>query len=61
MLNNSYKFFARQIDTSNVYNPKPKTPIERLGADIDDMYHERHRNQRRRLTRRNINSRRRSR
>lgn len=61
MLNNSYKFFARQIDTSKVYNPKPKIPIERLGSDMADMYHERHRNQRRRLTRRNINSRRRSR
>lgn len=61
MLNNSYKFFARQIDTSNVYNAKPKLPMERLGVDIDGMYHERHRNQRRRLTRRNINSRRRGR
>lgn len=61
MLNNSYKFFARQIDTSKIYNPKPKLPMERLVSDMDGMYYERHRNQRRRLTRRNINSRRRSR
>ena len=61
MLNNSYKFFARQIDTSNVYNAEPKLPMERLVSDTDGMYHERHRNQRRRLTRRNINSRRRGR
>lgn len=61
MLNNSYKFFARQIDTSKIYNPEPKLPMERLVSDMDSMYHERHRNQRRRLTRRNINSRRRGR
>lgn len=61
MLNNSYKFFARQIDTSKVYNAETKLPMERLVSDMDSMYHERHRNQRRRLTRRNINSRRRSR
>ena len=61
MLNNTYKFFARQTDTSNIYNPEPKILMERLVNDTSDMYHERHRNQRRRITRRNINSRRRSR
>ena len=61
MLNNTYKFFARQIDTSKIYNAEPKLLMERLVHDTSDMYHERHRNQRRRITRRNINSRRRSR
>lgn len=61
MLNNSYKFFARQIDTSKVYNKEPKIPMEKSQGDVDGLYGERHRNQRRRLTRRNINSRRRSR